>query len=431
MNELFLAYLWQFQYFDKRNLQTESGETLTVVHTGTRNSDSGADFTNAALQIDGLQWFGQVELHMRTSDWLRHGHQRDAAYEGVILHVVWEHDTSEPLVRADCSPIPVLALKSRTDPLLWERYALMLAQPAEAIACASQIEKVPSLTVLAMADRALVRRLHRKAEEVLDWLQQVRGDWQQVAYMLLMRNMGFKVNAAPMLELARSLPYHVLRKHLHEPLQTEALLLGMSGWLSKAYEDSYLQKLQAEFRYLQHKYDLSDKTGTKSAWKIARMRPANFPVRRLAQAAAILCQLPDLFTVFLETKQIKPLQELLNAQPSEYWQRHYLPEKPSERKLGGLGEDSANSLIINTLFPLLAAYALREGGEEVMERALELLAQLPAENNAIIRQWKELPLPLQTAADTQAAIELYNEFCSRRQCLQCNIGAYLVRGDVR
>lgn len=393
-----------------------------------RNQDAGADFTDAALQIGNLQWFGQIELHRKTSDWLRHGHNQNKAYDGVILHVVWEHDTSAPLRRSDGSPIPVLALQPRTDPLMQERYALMLAQPAEEIACAAQLATVPSLTILAMAERALLHRLHRKAVEVLEWLQLTRGDWQQVAYMLFMRNMGFKINAAPMLELARALPYAILRKHLHEPLQAEALLLGMAGWLADDYTDEHLRQLQIEFDYLAHKYNLTDKKGSKIAWKTARMRPAGFPVRRLAQAAAILCRLPDLFTVCIETTRIQDLQAAFDTPPSDYWQRHYLPEKPSAKKLGGLGEESAQTLIINTLFPLLAAYARRQGGEEMMERALQLLANLPAETNRITRRWEALPFPLQTAADTQAAIELYNEFCLPRQCLQCSIGTYLVRG---
>lgn len=432
MDELFLAYLWQFQYFDKRNLQTESGEPLSIIKPGTRNPNAGADFTDAALQIGTLQWFGQVEIHVRTTDWLRHRHQLNAAYEGVILHVVWEHDTSEePLRRSDGSIIPVLALKERTNPLMRERYALMLAQPAQEIACASQIHNVNNPTIIATVDQMLVRRLYRKSAEVLEWLQRHNGDWQQAAYMLFMRNMGFKVNAAPMLELSLSLPYAVLRKHLHEPLQAEALLLGVAGWLADDYSDAYLRQLQTEFRYLAHKYNLTDKLMQKQVWKTAKMRPANFPVRRLAQAAAILCHLPDLFTVFVETTNIQPLLAAVSLLPTDYWQRHYLPEKPSERHLGGIGEDSANTLLINTLFPLLAAYAQREGGEDFMERAMQLMAQLPPEDNAITRRWESLPVPLQTAADTQAAIELYNEFCSHHRCLQCSIGAYLVRGDSR
>lgn len=428
MNEDFVAYLWQFQYFDKRNLQTESGEPLSVIRPGRRNTDAGADFTDVALQIDTLQWFGQVEIHVRTSDWLQHGHHRNAAYEGVILHVVWENDLPEKaLQRADGSPLPVLALKPRTNPLMRERYASILAQPPRKIACASQIHCVPNLTVTAMANRALACRMERKANEVLEWLQHCKGDLQQVAYMLLMRNMGFKVNQAPMLELARLLPYAILRKHLHEPLRVEALLLGIGGWLEAAFTDSYLLALQQEFRYLAHKYELQGKIMPQKVWKTARMRPANFPVRRLAQAAAVLCRLPDLFTAFTEATDIKPLLEAVSVPPSDYWQTHFLPEKPSRRRLGGLGRKSAESLLINMLLPLLAAYARREGCDDFAEKALRLLAQIPPESNRITRLWKNLPLRLHNAADTQAAIELYNEFCLPRRCLQCNIGAYLVR----
>ncbi|MCS7018106.1 MAG: DUF2851 family protein [Cytophagales bacterium] len=432
MNEDFLSYLWQFQYFDKRNLQTESGEPLSIIKPGTRNPNAGADFTDAALQIGTLQWFGQIEVHVRTTDWLRHRHQLNAAYDGVILHVVWENDAlEEPLRRSDGSIIPVLALKQRTHPLMWERYALMLAQPPQEIACASQLYNVPPLTIISTADRMLVRRLHRKSAEVLEWLQRYNGDWQQVAYMLLMRNMGFKINTEPMLALSLSLPYAVLRKNLHEPLLAEALLLGVAGWLADDYSDAYLQQLQAEFRYLAHKYNLTNKQMPKQVWKTAKMRPANFPVRRLAQVAAILCHLPNLFTVLIETTSIQPLVDAVSVPPSDYWQHHYLPEKPSERRLGGLGRESALTLLINTVFPLLAAYAQREGGEDCMERAVQLMAQLPPEDNAVTRRWQPLPLRLQTAADTQAAIELYNEFCCPRRCLQCGIGTYLVRGGVK
>ncbi|MDW8210581.1 MAG: DUF2851 family protein [Cytophagales bacterium] len=429
MTEEFLAYLWQFQYFNKNHLQTEAGQSIVVIYPGKRNTHAGPDFFEAVLQIENLRWYGNIEIHVKTSHWLKHGHQVDRAYESVILHVVWENDLAEPICRSDKSPIPVLSLKGRVDPLLWERYAVLMVPTSRPIACATQLHRVPTNILVNAAHQMIMRRLYRKSEEILQWLAYYRGHWQQVTYMLLMRNMGFKTNAEAMLQLAQRLPYDILRKVLHERTSVEALLLGMAGWLDDNFSDDYLKQLQKEFWYLAHKFDLKDKKMHQSAWKTARMRPANFPVRRLAQAAALLCHLPDLFSSLVEIDSISTLKEAFQVPPSPYWQKHYLAEKTSARKLGGLGEESANTLIINTLFPILTAYARHGGNPQAIEKALQLLQQLPAETNAITRRWQGLPLPLQNAADSQAVIELYNEFCTPCRCLQCSIGMSLVQGE--
>jgi hypothetical protein len=430
MREDFLAYLWQYQYFDRRQLATTDGEPLLVVAPGQPNTHAGPDFAQAQVEIGGVRWAGAVELHGRTSDWLRHAHARDRAYDQVVLHVVWEHDLPSGdarVARADGSHIPVLELRGRTDPLLVEKFHLLQAQ--DGIACAPQWSAVSPLTVLAMLDKALVQRLERKAGEVLARLAANHGDWEETTYQTLAKNFGFKVNAEPFLRLAQALPFRVLRKHAPDHLATEALLLGQAGWLSGELADPYLQQLQAEYRFLAHKYDLLPHQLAQHEWKLLRLRPANFPPVRLAQLAALIHQRQSLFVNVIASLDFGPLRVWLGVAQSDYWRQHYLPGQPNATAatLTGLGETSIDNIIINSVAPLLAAYALHKGEEAYLERAISFLEQLPAEANHITKRWAALGLALPHASDTQAVIELYNEFCTPRRCLSCAIGASLVR----
>jgi hypothetical protein len=430
MREDFLAYLWQYQYFDHRQLATTGGEPISVVAPGQPNTHAGPDFGQAQVEIGGVRWAGAVELHGRTSDWLRHAHMRDRAYDQVVLHVVWEHDlppNDARIGRADGSPIPVLELRGRTDPLLVEKFHLLQAN--DGIACAPQWPTVPPITVLAMLDKALVQRLERKAGEVLARLAANHGDWEETTYQTLAKNFGFKVNAEPFSRLAQALPYRVLRKHAPDLLATEALLLGQAGWLAGDLADPYLQRLQAEHRFLAHKHDLAPHQLARHEWKLLRLRPANFPPVRLAQLAALIHQQQSLFVNVIASLDFGPLRAWLGVAQSEYWRHHYLPGQPdpSPTPMAGLGPTSIDNIITNTVAPLLAAYSIHKGEDAYLERATSFLEQLPAEANHITKRWAALGLNLAHTSDTQAVTELFNEFCTPRRCLACAIGASLVR----
>ena len=435
MSEAFLYFLWQYQYFTKLNLTTTDGDSIQVLHPGFRNHDSGPDFFNARLLINDVEWGGTVEMHTKTSDWLTHRHQHDRAYDNVILHVVWQDDrdtTGRRVDRPDGTPLPTLELNTLTDATLIDRYALLSDSP-DAIPCAGQFRSVQPLRLTSMLDRAMLQRLERKAAGVRAVFETTGGDWEETAYRLLAVNMGFKINADPMAQLSRAVPLKAILKHRDVLLQAEAMLFGTAGLLDvdesqPGTADDYTAILQREYRFLAVKYQLSDKQVTAHAWKWGRLRPANFPTLRLAQLARLLTKHASLFSLFVGTDNADALLKSLQVTPSDYWQSHYRFGKVAAQPVPALGPNSAGNIVINTVVPLLAAYAHHRGQPAYIDRAIALLEQLPAEKNRLTDGWDALGLGVRTAFDSQASIELYNEFCTVKKCLSCQIGAGLLKG---
>jgi hypothetical protein len=423
MTESFLHYLWQFQYFDKKELKTTSGELVQVLHPGMRNTHAGPDFSDAKIKIGALEWRGSVEIHIAASGWMDHHHGDDAAYEKVVLHVVWEND--KLIVRSDGSPMPTLELKNRVDISLWNKFKKLLTS-SESIPCASSWSRVNEVVKLSMLDKVLAQRLEAKAVVVLSMLDKNQNDWEETAYQLLCKNFGFKVNTDSFLRLAEIIPFKVLRKHINNTTQVEALLFGQAGFLEKVAKDEYSNLLKREYSLLITKYKLSDKQLHQSQWRFLRLRPANFPTIRLAQLAALLIQNQSIFSSIVDTVSYEDLYKRFAVKQSEYWQTHYQFGKAVERVFH-LGKSSIQNLIINTAIPVLVAYGIRQDDQRYMERALDWLQHLPAEKNIITRQWFELGLKMKTSFDSQALIELYNNYCLKRRCLDCTIGTSLVK----
>lgn len=432
MPETLLYFLWQFQYFDNASLITSAGESIQVLHPGFRNDDSGPDFANARLIINEVEWAGTVEIHTRTSDWLAHRHQRDRAYDNVILHVVWEDDRTaadQRLIRTDGTPLPTLELRHRTDHTLLSRYEA-LSVSADAIACAGQFRAVHPLKQTSMLDKAMLQRLERKAAEVKALFMAANQDWEETTYRLLARNFGFRINAEPMAQLARAVPLKALLKHRDAVMQVEAMLFGTAGLLDAADEtDEYRENLRREYRFLAAKYHLTENQVPAHNWKWGRLRPANFPTLRLAQFAQLVATAGSLFSLLVESDDAPMLAKALQVAPTAYWQQHYRFGKPTDKGAPALGITSAENIIINTVVPLLAAYAHHREQPAYIDRAIALLEQLPAEQNRITGGWSDLGLSVRTAFDSQASIELFNEFCVVKKCLNCQIGLALVRPD--
>ena len=425
MNEDVLSFLWKFQYFERQNLQTETGENLQILAVGQRNGDAGPDFMNARVLIDGLEWVGNVEIHVKTSDWQRHAHTHDHAYDSVILHVVWENDAL--INRPDGTFLPTFALKNRVQPhFLIKYYALI--QSSAVIPCAAQFADVADLSKISMLDRALTQRLERKAVFVNELWARNQQDWEETAYQLLAHNFGFKINSEPFLQLAQGLPFKILQKHRDNLTQLEALLLGQAGWLENSdVSDEYVETLRREYAFLAAKYDLKPQQMQAHEWKMLRLRPANFPAVRLAQLAALVQAQPSLFSLFINVANAADLIKTLQIKQSNYWQKHYLIGKEATGKVATLGRSSAENILINTVVSLLVAYSQAKDNRDWLDKALSLLENLPAEQNHITDIWKDLGLPIKSSFDSQAAIELYNQFCTPKKCLQCNIGVALVR----
>jgi hypothetical protein len=413
---------------------TTDGELVLIRHPGYRNAHAGPDFTDARLLIGGVEWVGTVEAHTRTSDWLAHRHQHDRAYDNVILHIVWQDDrpdTDRRLRQRDGSPLPTLVLQPLTDPALIEKYGL-LADAPQPIACAGSFRTVSPLRVTAMLDKALLQRLERKANAVMTTFAHTGQDWEETAWRLLAVSLGAKVNAEPMAQLARALPLKLLWKHRDNPLQVEALLFGTAGLLPPDPDpaDDYLTALHREYRFLGSKYALTQQQQPPHVWKWAKLRPTGFPTLRLAQLARLAVEQSSLFGLLVQTDDAPALLRAVQVTPSAYWQTHYRFGAVAKGRVAStLGSGTAEGVVINAAVPLLAAYAHHRSRPAYLDRAVGLLEQLPPEANSIARAWSAQGLAVRSAFDSQAGIELYNEFCTPKRCLSCQIGTGLVRPE--
>ena len=421
MQESFLNFLWQFQYFSKIGLQTVGGQPVQVIRPGLPNTDAGPDFSNARVVINHVEWAGSVEMHLRSSDWRQHRHQENAAYENVVLHVVWQHD--QAICHPDGTEIPVLCLEPFTDMKLLENYRALLENLAP-VPCAPQFGMAGDIHKRQALDKALMNRLQEKSAVIGELYRKNNHDWEETTYQTLARNMGFKINAEPMLALAQSLPLKIIQKHAGSLPQIEALLFGHSGLLPANSADAYVQALQREYGFLKHKYQLESPLAA-GQWKFLRLRPANFPTLRVAQLAALLHRRKNIFSSFLSLQKPEEAFSLLRTVPSEYWLEHYHFGKVSRHE-GQLGRESQNNILINSIIPIMVAYAEARDEPSHIERAVSLLEAIPAENNKITRMWENIGLPIKTAFDSQASLELYHRFCTPRRCLACPVGASLL-----
>lgn len=424
MHEDLLGFIWRFQYFEKTGLATDEKLPLSVIRPGQRNSNAGPDFSEARLVIDGVLWIGSIEIHIKSSDWFLHAHERNAAYDGVILHVVWEND--KPAMRKDGTPVPTLSLNGLVKAAVLERYR-SLQDEQETIPCAKLFASADPILKYSMLDRVLLERLDRKAREVSKLLEVNQNDWDQTTYQWLGRHLGFKLNDAPFQRLTGILPWKLVRKHADRLIQIEALLFGCAGLLADNSPDIYVRQLQKEFRFLGAKYQLHPHTMAPHEWKYAKLRPAGFPTVRMAQFASLLSNSGGFLNRFVTSESFGELRSLFQIEQSAYWREHYLFAKKARAKVPVMGSGAADLLIINAAVPLLVAYSKLRQQPELMDKAIYWLSEIPAENNRITRAWASLDMRVKTAADSQALIEWSNVYCSQRRCLECTVGGALIR----
>ncbi len=426
MQESFIQFLWQYQLFTKNNLCTEEGQPLRIIRTGRLNTDAGPDFSEARIMIGDVEWSGQVEIHIKGSDWLQHRHQQNAVYDTVILHVVWQHDT--PVYRTNGTLIPTLCLQPYTHASTLDRYQLLTTNTA-LIPCAGQFDQVPDLYRRQALDQAVMQRLQNKSRMVLQLLHANRSDWEETTYQLLAQNLGMKTNAPPFLRLARATPLKLLRRHGDSLVQMEALLFGQAGLLEGQFSDAYPNELKQEYQFLCHKYQLETSRLNNTEWKWAKLRPGNFPEIRIAQLAALVHAQKSLFSCFSSVEPEAEKNMLSDCVASPYWTTHYRFDKLSGDIHARLGDISRENIIINTKVLLLAAWAEAKDEDAYYHHAVRLLEGLPAEDNKITRKWRLLGLAATNAFDSQGCIELFNHFCSERQCLRCPVGFFLLKNS--
>lgn len=424
MQESFLHYIWQFQYFDKKDLVTTQGDQLQVIRTGLHNTNAGPDFSDAKVRIGLMSWAGSVEIHIASSEWEAHRHHHDRAYDSVVLHVVWTDD--KPVKLGDGSLLPTLVLKGRIDTQLLTRYRKLMGT-SFVIPCARSFGKIPDIIKLSMIDRVLVERLEQKSDSVMELLHHNNNDWDETTYQLLAKNFGFKVNSQPFFQLARGVPYKYLGRHADNPKQVEAIVFGQAGFLDEAVTEVYHRLLRREYKILAAKYQLHQSKLKASQWKFLRLRPANFPTIRLSQFCALLCEQKNIFSRILELEDYPSVHRLFKADQSEYWKSHYTFRHGQKAELTRMGTSSIDNIIINTVAPLLVAYGRHHSDTSFLDRAQKILSDVPAENNRILRSWLTLGLDVRNAFTSQGLIQLFNSYCVPRRCLDCSIGASLLK----
>ena len=424
--EQLLHYVWQYRLLPPGPLETTDGRDVEILDPGLHNHDSGPDFFNAKVRVDGMLWVGNVEIHQCASDWLRHGHDTDPAYNSVILHVVGKADAD--VVTQDGRYLPQLQLAIPAG--VRERYD-QLSATQDYPRCWRIIRTLPDLKVHSWLSALLCERLTERSGACLKRLELVSGDWERVAFVTLARNFGFGINGDAFEAWARRLPLYAAAKHRDNLFQIEALFLGSSGLLEAsamppsaaqvADADAYLGQLRKEWDYLSHKFSLEAPMAP-SQWRYLRLRPQNFPHLRIVQLAQLYHRQKATLSALMEATSREALLEVLDTEPSPYWHDHYLfgvPSRPSRKRLSTASRDL---IIINTVCPLLFARGTAFGNEALMERATMLLEEVQPENNFITRQWRQCGIEVATAADSQALIQLKREYCDRRDCLRCRFG---------
>ncbi|MBI3510558.1 MAG: DUF2851 family protein [Bacteroidetes bacterium] len=417
MTEEFLHYIWETKQFLHEDLCTSSGGLLSVIHPGAHNFYSGPDFFNAQLKINEQLWAGNVEIHIRSSDWNRHAHTHDPAYDNVILHVVYEHDAEVKKCNGD--EMPTLVLNGRIPDQLVASYFSM-RNSKEKIAC-GRAGKDTALRIAreTMLSRALIDRLARKTDEMKFLLAQLNGDWEEFFYRLVLHSFGMKVNADPMRQLGNIIPHRLLLKYRDAIFRMEALLFGASGLLT-VEEDEYAGKLQKEFSFLQKVHGLGSME--KHAWKFMRLRPNNFPTLRIAQAAAFFGKHEKPFRSCIETNDPEMLRKVFDVKASGYWNDHYRFGVKSRTYEKCTGKNSAEILLINVIVPLKFLYGKSKKEEKYSEEAISLLEKITAEKNSVVEKYRKEEWEINSAADSQSVLELKRNYCDRKKCLDCEVG---------
>ena len=394
---------------------------VRVLDPGLLNTDSGPDFFNAKVEIDGQLWVGNIEMHVRASDWKRHGHDKDSAYDSVILHVVDKDDA--PVYRTNGERIPQLVLQ--VSPLFDASYQ-QLVNSRQELPCESAIKQVPSITITEWIERLAFERLHGKVQRVRNLLDMYNGSWEDVCYITLTRNLGFGINNEAFERLARRTPLRLLHKHSDSLLQVEALLFGQAGLLdpNAMGADEYYKHLCREYAFLANKFSLQPMES--EAWKMFRIRPQNFPLRRIAMLAQYIEGGFNLMSKILDADGEKELRKLFKVELTGYWRNHFSFGKPNEMPSPALSDKSIDIVLINTVAPLYYAYGEITGNYALTDKAIELLESLKPESNSIVKTFVAAGIDCDSALTSQALIELKRSYCDARKCIYCKIGHRLL-----
>ncbi len=424
MIENFLYYLWQHKKFDLLNLKTTEGQDVEVLNSGLLNTDAGPDFFNAQIKISEQLWAGNVEIHVNASDWFKHKHDSDKAYDNVILHVVWVNDVL--VYRKDESLIPTLVLQDYCNPKTLNTYYNLFSTPKQWINCQNDIKTIDEFVITNWLERLFFDRLERKSEDILKLLQRSKNNWEALLFSSLAKSFGSKVNGAPFMSIANSIDFSIIQKLQNSSLSLEALFFGQSMLLNSSFEDAYFSKLQSEYKFLRQKFNLNN-LGVLPL-KFLRLRPANFPTIRLSQLASIYSKHKNLFSLIIETTELDEFYKLFRVSPSSYWDTHYTFGKSSRYSNKIVSKSFIDVLVINAIVPIKFSYA-KFTGNDINEELLVLISRMKSEKNSIVNKFNELRPFENSAIASQALIQLKNNFCDKNKCLQCAVGNALLSSN--
>jgi hypothetical protein len=424
MKEEFLHYLWKYSLYDQDSLVDNENNKIVVINPGEYNHDSGPDFFNARILIAGTEWAGNVEIHTKASCFDNHGHDRDHTFDNVILHVVAENDKKVFNSKGE----ELLTVEIKYDQIFYEKYSDLVNNPC-VIACQNEIARLDSFYIRHWLHSLLVERLQQKSDSIMKIFSQTGNDWDETFYRILTRYFGFRVNTEPFEMLASALPFRIIRKHSDNRFQIEAMLFGTAGMLEEglfkeAVSDKYYKDLIKEYKILSAKYSIMPIHGW--LWKFCRLRPVNFPTVRISQLSALLSTAGGLFSKTLEASDISQLKYLFGVSASSYWDDHYVFGKKSKKVSKNTGTQATEIFLINAVVPLMFIYGRFHDNHDVCEKALAFLEEIDAETNSVTRDWESAGIEVKSAFYTQALLQLTDEYCKKRRCLECRIGCKLI-----
>ncbi len=422
MQEDFLHYIWKYKKFEVNQLKTTQGDAVLVTSVGQHNFNAGPDFFNAQLKIGEQLWAGNVEIHVKSSDWFLHNHEVDKAYDNVILHVVWEHDTD--IFRRNNMPIPTLQLKDVVSNVILNNYEKLFSKSVKWINCENDFASVDDFLINNWLERLYFERLERKASEIQKLLEETKNDWEAVLFVMLTKNFGLKVNGESFFSIAKSVDFSIIRKVQSNQETLEALLFGQAGLLEQDIEDGYYLMLIKEYHFLKQKFKLENNHVISP--QFFRLRPPNFPTIRFSQLASLYFNNQNLFSKIIELNDLDKFYKLFDVTASLYWERHFLFGKTSKISTKKLTKPFIDLLLINTIVPIKFCFA-KQNGHDINNVILNIATDITSEKNSIVDAFNKLKKTSKASLHSQALIQLKTEYCNKNNCLQCAVGSQLIK----
>ncbi|MDF9797196.1 hypothetical protein OKW21_002459 [Catalinimonas alkaloidigena] len=418
MKEDLLQYIWQFQLFEKNNLETSEGEALNIINPGIRNDNAGPDFYNAQVKIGDLVWFGAVEIHINPKDWKTHNHHNDVNYENVILHVVW--DGQAEVSHQDGTLVPMLKLHTLIAPTILQHYKRFFANSINnTLTCAPQLSHVSELVRLSVIQKSAMQRVERKANEILSLWHHKQKDWNQIAVHSLCKAFGFNVNADAFSILGSKISF----KHIHKERYSFINLLSYLYLISSIQLSfKYTREAKTKLEYLNKKYKMHEFKMNGNEFRKSRLRPANFPEIRIAQFAALLKQEVNLLNFIIYEHEAKAIWEIFD-QANHIIKKHYSLFNHASL----LGKSSIESIIVNAIVPIRYAYGVYHNDEKFMENSINLLESIASEKNRVTQQFIKYGFRINSALESQGVLEHYKFYCTPKKCLNCGVGCAIMK----